>query len=107
MPDRLPLMVYLSGIGGTGLGASSQFRHLVQRFDLRAMFTPVSDRTTFKQQVELIRWVMEECGWWWWERGEAVSCFCVPCTKPAHSRSPLCTLALAERAWYFPSLNPY
>ena len=47
-------MIYLPGIDGTGLAASRQFPSVMQAFDLRAFLTPVQDRTSFDDLVDII-----------------------------------------------------
>jgi hypothetical protein len=48
---KLPRTTCSAGIDGTGLAAYRQFPHLVQRFDLRALYMPPSDRSSFEEIV--------------------------------------------------------
>jgi hypothetical protein len=40
--QRLPLLLYLPGVDGTGLAAARQFPSLLQKFDMRTLVTPVA-----------------------------------------------------------------
>ncbi len=51
-PSTLPLLVYLPGIDGTGLAAYRQFQPLSTAFDLRCVFMPPGDRTSFEGLVD-------------------------------------------------------
>eukprot|EP00210_Caulerpa_lentillifera_P001680 g1615.t1 len=46
--DELPLMIYVPGIDGTGLGASHQLESLAQGFQLESFLIPFQDRTNFQ-----------------------------------------------------------
>ncbi|GLC37786.1 hypothetical protein PLESTM_000648100 [Pleodorina starrii] len=58
--STLPLLVYLPGIDGTGLAAYRQFPGLSARFDLRGVFLPPEDRTSFQGLVESLAQQLEE-----------------------------------------------
>ncbi|KAG1678974.1 hypothetical protein FOA52_013037 [Chlamydomonas sp. UWO 241] len=53
--STLPLLVYLPGLDGTGLAAYRQFPSLRARFDLRALFIPPDDRSSFEGLVEHVQ----------------------------------------------------
>lgn len=51
---ELPIMYYLPGIDGTGLAASRQFPRLAERFALRCLLLPPSDRMPFAQLADSV-----------------------------------------------------
>lgn len=57
VPDRsrLPLLIYLPGIDGTGLAAARQFPSLMEHFDLRVFVVPTEDRTSFDDLRTLVK----------------------------------------------------
>ncbi|GAB4847356.1 hypothetical protein Ancab_026414 [Ancistrocladus abbreviatus] len=52
--DNSPLLLYLPGIDGTGLGLIKQHRRLGRMFDVWCLHIPVMDRTPFTDLVDLI-----------------------------------------------------
>lgn len=59
-PTELPLIFYLPGIDGTGLAAYQQFPELVERFDLRNLFIPPEDRSSFTSLVDQVSELIEK-----------------------------------------------
>ncbi|XP_058737590.1 phytyl ester synthase 1, chloroplastic-like isoform X1 [Vicia villosa] len=53
-PDNSPLMLFLPGIDGVGLGLVSHHHKLGRIFDLWCLHIPVADRTPFTDLVKLV-----------------------------------------------------
>lgn len=51
---KLPFLLYLPGLDGTGLAASKQFPSIVKAFDLATLSVPLKNRKTFKQLVNFV-----------------------------------------------------
>ncbi|CAH1420519.1 unnamed protein product [Lactuca virosa] len=49
-----PLLLYLPGIGGSGLGLSSHHPRLGEMFDIWCLHIPATDRTPFPELVKLV-----------------------------------------------------
>lgn len=52
--DPLPLLYFLPGIEGTGIGLSLHHRSLSRLFSISCLHVPTSDRTSFQDLVDLI-----------------------------------------------------
>ncbi|KAL8137560.1 hypothetical protein V2J09_003561 [Rumex salicifolius] len=59
--ENAPLLLYLPGIDGVGLGLTRQHKRLAKMFDVWCLHIPVMDRTSFADLVKLIenRIIME------------------------------------------------
>lgn len=53
-PVSLPLLVYFSGIDGSGMAAARQFPSLLAMFDMRHLLTARDDHTPFADMVGLV-----------------------------------------------------
>ncbi|GLJ23735.1 hypothetical protein SUGI_0449990 [Cryptomeria japonica] len=62
-PPNAPLLLYLPGMDGTGLGLSLHHRHLGELFEVRCLHIPVMDRTSFEGLLPFVKEaLMLECG---------------------------------------------
>ncbi|WOG97107.1 hypothetical protein DCAR_0416446 [Daucus carota subsp. sativus] len=52
--ENSPLLLYLPGFDGNGLGLSLQYQRLEQIFDIWCLHIPIDDRTPFPELVKLV-----------------------------------------------------
>ncbi|KAK3412962.1 hypothetical protein EUGRSUZ_I01617 [Eucalyptus grandis] len=51
--EKLPLLLYLPGIDGTGAGLTSHLKKLGKMFEVQCLHIPVMDRTSFRELVKM------------------------------------------------------
>lgn len=52
-PESLPLMFYVPGIDGTGLGAYRQLENIAKGFQLESFFIPIADKQDFRSLLKI------------------------------------------------------